>query len=203
MSRLFAVSLVLGLLSTAVRASNPVFGAYPSSQCDTCLDEVYQSCPGDYQTRPYAVCMCAGDGSANFVSCLPYCDGGIDEAGIATSTFYGYCVMFFKELCPTAEQYLDSDIFNKQCSKEAIAAGGIGADEDEDDNVSTAIEIPTQTSGSDSEETGEADETKTEEAKADKTSDAAETSKSTSGATPTAIPALAMIAGLGLQLMNM
>ncbi|KAJ3538107.1 hypothetical protein NM208_g6052 [Fusarium decemcellulare] len=192
MSRLFAVSLVLGLFSTAVRASNPVFGAYPSSQCDTCLDEVYQSCPGDYQTRPYAVCMCAGDGSANFVSCLPYCDGGIDEAGIATSTFLWLL-----------QQYLDSDIFNKQCSKEAIAAGGIGADEDEGDDVSTAIEIPTQTSGSASEETGEADETKTDETKADKTSDASETTKSTSGATPTVIPALAIVAGLGLQLMNL
>lgn len=81
--------------------------------------------------------MCAGDGGTNFVSCLPYCDGGIDEAGIATGAWYNYCVIFFKELCPSAREHMYEDTYNEQCSEEAIAAGGLGEEKsggsDDDD----------------------------------------------------------------------
>lgn len=79
MSCLLALSLALGLLCTLVRASNPVFGAYTSSACDSCLDAVYENCPGYYQDRSYATCMCKGDGGTNFVSCMSYCDPGLNE----------------------------------------------------------------------------------------------------------------------------
>jgi hypothetical protein len=79
--------------------------------------------------------MCAGDGGTNFISCMSSCDAELNEPANASAAFYRYCVMFFKELCVEAEEHLDSETYNKECSKEAIAAGGIGADEDgEDDN---------------------------------------------------------------------
>jgi hypothetical protein len=125
MTRLIIFSLTLSLLLTAVQAANAVFGAYSTPSCEECLDETFQSCPGDYETRSYAECMCAGDGSVTFNSCLSECDTSLNEPANAVANFYGYCVIFFKELCPTAEQYLDDDIFNKQCSPEAIEAGGL------------------------------------------------------------------------------
>lgn len=133
MLRSTVLSLALGLLPL-VQASNPVFGAYQTDSCDACLDQTYESCPGDYKTRSYATCMCAGDGSANFVSCLSSCDPNKNEPAIASSTYYGYCVLFFKELCDGAQEFLSEDIYNKQCSKEAIKAGGIGAKDGDDDS---------------------------------------------------------------------
>jgi hypothetical protein len=132
MTRLTLLPLAVLLFSTAVEAANPLFGAYSTDSCDSCLDETYQSCPGDYKTRPYATCMCAGDGSANFVKCLSYCDVNKNEIAIASSTYYGYCVQFYKELCDGAQQFLSEEIYDKQCSKEAIAAGGIGAKDGDD-----------------------------------------------------------------------
>lgn len=63
------------LLFTAVHAANPIVGAFVTPQCKECLDQAYQSCPGDYLTRQYAECLCAGDGSANLVVCMSQCDG--------------------------------------------------------------------------------------------------------------------------------
>ncbi|KAJ4250126.1 hypothetical protein NW762_011936 [Fusarium torreyae] len=131
MTRLIA-SLALCLLFTAVQASNPVFGGYVSSACDSCLDETYQSCPGDYKTRPYATCMCVGDGSANVVTCLSSCDPGLNEPANVSAAWFRYCILFFKDMCPAAKEYIDTETFDKQCSKEAIAAGGIGEKEDDD-----------------------------------------------------------------------
>jgi predicted SPOUT superfamily RNA methylase MTH1 len=76
--------------------------------------------------------MCGGDGAANFVSCQPYCPAGNDETRIASEAYYGYCVKFIKELCEVAQEFIDEETYAQECSKEAIAAGGIGADEDED-----------------------------------------------------------------------
>lgn len=126
------IFLTLFLLSTTALASNVLFGAYSTDECDACLDQTFQSCPGDYQTRSYATCMCAGDGSANFVSCLSSCDPGLNEPANASATYYGYCLMFFKELCDGGQKFVDNETYNKQCSKEAIKAGGIGADGDDD-----------------------------------------------------------------------
>ncbi|PNP79959.1 hypothetical protein FNYG_06656 [Fusarium nygamai] len=197
MLRSATFSLALGLL-TAVQASNPVFGAYQTDSCDACLDQTYESCPGDYKTRSYATCMCAGDGSANFVSCLSSCDPNKNEPAIASSTYYGYCVLFFKELCDGAQEILSEDIYNKQCSKEAIEAGGIGAKDGDDDSSSE----PSKTKDSSSKETddsGESDEANDSETT--KTSGSAQAT-STSGALATMVPAWAIMAGMGLQLMN-
>lgn len=122
MSRL----LFLSLLASQVLAANPLLGAYPTDECDACMDDVYTSCPGNYQERSYATCMCAGDGSVKFLSCLGSCDPQLNEPVNAASTYYGYCLMFFKELCDGAEGNVDQETYETQCSKEAIAEGGIG-----------------------------------------------------------------------------
>ncbi|KAL3605301.1 hypothetical protein FPOAC2_00244 [Fusarium poae] len=215
-------SIILSLLlSSTALAANPLFGAYSTDQCDKCMDQTYESCPGDYQTRSYATCMCAGDGSANFVSCLSYCDPTLNEPANASATYYGYCLMFFKELCDGARQFVDDETYAKQCSKEAIKAGGIGEKgnggdggdsekesdsngDDDDSDDSTGIVVPTKTNESSSEktnETGESNETDaaTTTGEASKSS---ETAQTTSGAKATAIPAVALFAGLGLQLIN-
>ena len=122
MSRVF----ILSLLASKTLAANPLLGAYPTDQCDACMDEVYTSCPGNYQDRSYATCMCAGDGSTKFVSCLSSCDPTLNEPANASATYYGYCLMFFKELCDGAQEFVDQETYEKQCSKKAIAEGGIG-----------------------------------------------------------------------------
>ncbi|KAF9768035.1 hypothetical protein IL306_014703 [Fusarium sp. DS 682] len=182
--------MALGLL-TAVQASNPVFGAYQTDACDACLDQTYESCPGDYKTRSYATCMCAGDGSANFVSCLASCDPNKNEPAIASSTYYGYCVLFFKELCDGAQQFLSEDIYNKQCSKEAIKEGGIGAKNGGDDD--------SEESDKETDESDKSDEANDSETT--KTSGSAQ-STSTSGALATMVPAWAIMAGMGLHLVS-
>ncbi|GKU22061.1 hypothetical protein FLAG1_10262 [Fusarium langsethiae] len=217
-----AKSIILTLLlSTTVLASNPLFGAYSTDQCDTCLDQTFESCPGDYQTRPYATCMCAGDGSANFVSCLSSCDTSLNEPANASATYYGYCLMFFKELCDGAQQFVDEETYAEQCSEEAIKAGGIGekgndsgddgesdkesdSNGDDDSNEGTGIAVLTKTNESASEktnETGEANETDAATT-TDGSSKTSETAQTTSGARATAIPAVALFAGLGVQFIN-
>jgi hypothetical protein len=215
--------LAVLLLSTAVQAANPVFGAYSTDSCDSCLDETYQSCPGDYKTRSYATCMCAGDGSANFVKCLSYCDASLNEPAIASSTYYGYCVLFFKELCDGAEQFLSEKIYGEQCSKEAIAAGGIGAkdgDDGDDESSKRLVQLVTQsqdrklillnsessepnkTKDSDSMETGEASET-TKTGDASKTAGKSEATQTSNHAIASSVPVWAVVAGVGLHFMNM
>lgn len=122
MSRVF----ILSLLAVQALAANPLLGAYPTDQCDACMDEVYTSCPGNYQERSYTTCMCAGDGSTKFVSCLSSCDPSLNEPANASAAYYGYCLMFFKELCDGAQEFVDQEAYEKQCSKKAIAEGGIG-----------------------------------------------------------------------------
>ena len=70
------------LFSTAL-AATPIWGAFPSSpDCDNCLDQTFASCPGDYMTDAYAMCMCAGDGGTNMVTCSSIC-GVPDNLGIS------------------------------------------------------------------------------------------------------------------------
>lgn len=128
----FIILLALCFLCAAVKASNPVFGGFVSSACDSCLDETYQSCSGDYKTRPYATCMCTGDGSANVMTCLSSCDPEINEPAVVSGAWYRYCVKFFKDFCPASEYYLEAETFDRYCSEEAIAAGGIGKNENGD-----------------------------------------------------------------------
>ena len=127
MARLsFAVILALCLLKTTVQAANPVFGTYSTPSCDACLDQTYLSCPGDYQERSYGQCMCYGDGGTMTAQCLSVCDPGINEPFNVVATWYGYCVIFFKEMCAEAAEYISESRFNSECSEEAIAAGGVG-----------------------------------------------------------------------------
>ncbi|KAF4432131.1 hypothetical protein F53441_13850 [Fusarium austroafricanum] len=184
-STIFSLALSL---CTAVQASNPVLGGYVSGACDSCLDNVYEMCPGDYKTRPYATCMCAGDGSAAFVSCMSQCDPGLNEPANAVTTWYTYCVMFFKDLCDGAQEYLDAEKYNEECSKKAIAAGGIGEKKGEDgDDGSEEPEKPeaNETKGSSPKETGDsASKDEANNSETTKTSDSAKTT-STSGAMAT------------------
>ncbi|KAF5672799.1 hypothetical protein FHETE_3633 [Fusarium heterosporum] len=86
---------------------------YLDSWCKT-HKLTYESYSGDYETRSYATCM--------------------NEPTIVSSTYNGYCVLFCKGLCDGAAEFLIEKIYNEQCSKEAIAAGGIGAKDDSDDD---------------------------------------------------------------------
>ncbi|RGP58702.1 hypothetical protein FLONG3_11415 [Fusarium longipes] len=226
MSRSIILSVLL--LSTTVLASNVLFGAYSTEKCDSCLDQTFESCPGDYKTRSYATCMCAGDGSTNFVSCLSYCDPTLNEPANASATYYGYCLIFFKELCDGAQQFVSEETYARQCSKEAIEAGGrgekggddSGEDEDggsnkKDTNTDTdsekrqvtwirKISKPTKTNQPASSKTDETSEVNDTNA-ATTTNDASktsETAQTTSGAKATAIPAMALFVGLGLQFVN-
>ncbi|KAJ4016327.1 hypothetical protein NW752_003449 [Fusarium irregulare] len=217
MSRIF----LLSLLATQALAANPLLGAYPTDQCDACMDQVYTSCPGNYQDRSYATCMCAGDGSTKFVSCLGSCDPTLNEPANASATYYGYCLMFFKELCDGAQEFVDQETYEKQCSKKAIAEGGIGEkggksddgdkadtgsdDEDAESDESTEIVKPTKTNESASEKTDEANQSnETDEAikTASSSATAALVTTTVSGSRQTAIPAVAILAGLGIQLVN-
>ncbi|KAM0342103.1 hypothetical protein ACHAPU_009717 [Fusarium lateritium] len=204
MRQFTTLSLFVCFLAATVQAANPVFGAYSTDSCDACLDQTYESCPGDYKTRSYATCMCAGDGSANFVTCLSSCDPNKNEPEIASSTYYGYCVLFFKELCDGAQQFLTDKIYSEQCSKEAIAAGGIGAKDDSDDdsdNDKSKSSDPDKTTDSDSEETDDASET-TKTGSATKTGEKAEAAQTSNSAIGVAVTAWAIAAGLAIQLVN-
>ncbi|KAI5456085.1 hypothetical protein BGZ63DRAFT_418111 [Mariannaea sp. PMI_226] len=183
MTRLITVSIALNLLFPAARAANVLFGAYSTASCEECLDQTFESCPGDYTTRSYAECMCAGDGGANFVSCMSECDTELNEPANASSAWYGYCVQFFKEMCPEAEKYLDEEDFNEECSPDAIAAGGLGSSTASETMTSANPTAPTESTS------GTATHSET-------------TAQSTSGAIASAAPALAIIAGLGMQLVN-
>ncbi len=79
------VALAVSLLFTASQAVNPLFLSMGSPQCDRCLDQSYYSCPGDYETRPFAECMCGGDGATLYASeCVPLC---ADATGLGASYF--------------------------------------------------------------------------------------------------------------------
>ncbi|KAF5001615.1 hypothetical protein FGRMN_921 [Fusarium graminum] len=170
MTHLTILSLLVCLLAATVQASNPVFGAYQTDSCNACLDQTYESFPGDYKTRSYATCMCAGDGSANFVTCLSSCGPNKDEPAIASSTYYGYCVLFFKELCDGAEEFLTEKIYNEQCYKGLSPL------------------VSDKTKDSDSEEADEANETlKTDSAT--KMEDRAEATHTSNSAVDVIVPA--------------
>ncbi|KAI6355896.1 hypothetical protein MCOR25_008052 [Pyricularia grisea] len=217
-----ALLLAVSHLATTVSAANMVFGAYGNRNCEACLDKTFQSCPGDYQTRSYATCMCAGNGGANVATCMSgYCDPSFNH--IVVMSWYMYCTMFFKELCPNAREYFDSETWDRLCSPEAVAKGGIGASgsgsgtSDSDSGAgsgSSSSGASSKTkpgvssgSGSTSEEgvaalgTGKASGPEATGAKKD--SSVSSTSSKAVGATATAMQVLGMMAGLGMFVVNM
>ncbi len=118
----FLSFLFVYFLATA-EAANPVFGAYVTPACEACLDAAFSSCPGDYRTRDYAECMCAGKGGAQAISCsAQQCDFTINEdteARIALST---YCVTVLKEVCPSFKDFLPQSVYERHCASTAASA---------------------------------------------------------------------------------
>jgi hypothetical protein len=126
---IISLTLALSLIGTIARAANPVFGTYTTESCDTCLDQIFLSCPGDYDDRSYGTCKCYGDGSNNVNTCLSYCDSSLNEPANVVATWYGFCVIFFKDMCADAANYISQSRFEDECSPEAIAAGGVGEEQ--------------------------------------------------------------------------
>lgn len=58
------------LLLPLASALNNVIIPLPYPECNTCVDSAVNSCPGDYETRAYANCLCAGDGGPRIVNCV-------------------------------------------------------------------------------------------------------------------------------------
>lgn len=157
MTRLMNTLVLAGTLLPVVLAFNEIFGFSPSDPtCTACLDEVFESCPGDYKTRSYATCMCGGVGSTNFVGCTSNsCDPSVNSPNNAARMWYNYCTQFFPaELCPDAEQYMNADIFQDQCSSEAIASGGLGSDEPSETGSTASLTVSSTSSSGASSPTG-------------------------------------------------
>ncbi|KAH8587451.1 hypothetical protein B0O99DRAFT_601618 [Bisporella sp. PMI_857] len=94
--------IISALFSPTNLAENPVFGAYRSPSCDCCLNAAYTTCPGNFQDIDYGQCMC-------------YRAGGSFEAELTAKTWYGYCIIFFPEMCAAAEKYVSPDIWANNC----------------------------------------------------------------------------------------
>ncbi|KAL8366847.1 hypothetical protein RB595_008700 [Gaeumannomyces hyphopodioides] len=122
MTRIFvSLGLALACLSTAATAANNIFSAF-NGNCGKCLDQAYQSCPGDYMTLGFATCMCAGKGGANVNTCLSYCDVSLNEPTNVVNALYMYCAIFFaKDICPAAAQIFSQSTMDRLCSPDAIS----------------------------------------------------------------------------------
>ena len=106
------------LCSTACALNNIWIGtSYP--QCDSCLDQTFLSCPGDYHDVGYAQCMCGGDGGVNMNTCVSVCNGvdalGTNLGSQVAGGWYLYCTIFFKEFCPGAKQFMGAELYEKRC----------------------------------------------------------------------------------------
>ncbi|KAK3313288.1 hypothetical protein B0H66DRAFT_628918 [Apodospora peruviana] len=112
-------------------AANLIWGAFPSHpDCDSCLDQTFDSCPGDYMTEPYAQCMCAGDGATNMVTCTSICGVPDQNLGLTwdesvASGWYTYCIMFYKQLCPAAKEHVTPELY-----EDPARCGGVTVAED-------------------------------------------------------------------------
>jgi uncharacterized membrane protein YgcG len=130
MARLLARFLALALFLGAAQALNPLFLAMGESQCDTCQDDAYNTCPGDYEKQTFAECMCAGDGGKLYVgTCIPLCTAasgfGVDYFA---ATLYSYCIGFFPQLCESAEQAgVSQKLLDKYCGADAGSSSGSGS----------------------------------------------------------------------------
>jgi hypothetical protein len=82
----------LGLFASGAMAANNIFGSFPLyPQCERCLDTVFASCPGFYQDRSYAECMCGGKGGTDFVTCSSVC-GSYDSLA-QRNAIISWCVL--------------------------------------------------------------------------------------------------------------
>jgi hypothetical protein len=120
------IFLALALLTPPLLAQevNMIWASTGASspECRSCLDQAFLSCPGDYQTVSYAQCMCAGDGSANTISCAGVCERAMPGRNLGNQVagaWYNYCTLFFKELCPDAKDFMDEEFYEKRCGPDS------------------------------------------------------------------------------------
>ncbi|KAM3498722.1 hypothetical protein MY10362_007972 [Beauveria mimosiformis] len=108
----------------ATEAANPIFGAFVTPACEACLDAAFTSCPGDYKSRGYAECMCAGEGGIKAISCsTEQCDVSINENTNVAIALATYCVGILKESCPGFKEYLPQSVYDRDCSSSTTATG--------------------------------------------------------------------------------
>lgn len=122
---LLSLILSLSLFQSAALAANPIWAVF-SGNCESCLDSVYSECPSNYRTLTYAQCMCGGQGAKDFVSCSSVCqtyDTSIakNQQRLAITSWYMYCIMFFKGACDEAQALVSPDIWEASCGAAALA----------------------------------------------------------------------------------
>ena len=110
--------LIFTLINTALCQVGYIFLNTQYPDCNSCLDQTGLSCTGHYQSPQYAECMCKGDGSTKVNTCVSVCNS-VDRDGFISSNianqFYGYCVQFFRDMCPDAQGTLQTDIYEENC----------------------------------------------------------------------------------------
>ncbi|OAA38476.1 hypothetical protein BBO_07114 [Beauveria brongniartii RCEF 3172] len=109
----------------ATEAANPIFGAFATPACEACLDDAFDSCPGDYQSRGYAECMCGGiggEGGRKAISCsAQQCDVSINENTNVAIALATYCVGILKEACPGFKEFLPQSVYDRDCASSTTA----------------------------------------------------------------------------------
>ncbi|PKS05165.1 hypothetical protein jhhlp_008533 [Lomentospora prolificans] len=131
--------LASALLPAAVHSLNPLFVNPGYPECGACLDQAYQACPGDYETKPYAECMCGGDGGAVFTNCMPLCNTElILGSEILVPAFYNYCINFFEEYCQSAfDAGVPENIWENSVCVDGGSSSGSGSDSEIDSESSS------------------------------------------------------------------
>ncbi|KAH6696416.1 hypothetical protein BKA61DRAFT_741754 [Leptodontidium sp. MPI-SDFR-AT-0119] len=114
--------LIFTLIHSAVCQVGYIFLSTQYPDCNSCLDQTGLSCTGHYQTPRYAKCMCKGDGFVKVNTCVSVCNS-VDTNGYIASNianqFYGYCVQFYRDMCPEAQGILQTDIYEENCGANA------------------------------------------------------------------------------------
>lgn len=115
--------LAFSLFCSTAYSINMIWIDTAYSACNQCLDQTFSSCPGSYRTASYAQCMCKGDGGVNLVTCVSVCDS-VDRLGTnlgsqQVSGWYGYCTIFFQDMCSDAQPFIYEDSWDKNCNADS------------------------------------------------------------------------------------
>ncbi|PMB69073.1 hypothetical protein BM221_005659 [Beauveria bassiana] len=123
-SSFLSLSFLLSSHFIATEAANPIFGSFVTPACEACLDAAFDSCPGDYKSRGYAECMCAGEGGLKATACAAQrCDHSIYEETNVVIALATYCVGIIKESCPGFKKFLPQSVYDRDCSSSTTATG--------------------------------------------------------------------------------
>ncbi|KAF1734879.1 hypothetical protein CRV24_003797 [Beauveria bassiana] len=123
-SSFLSLSFLLSGHFIATEAANPIFGSFVTPACEACLDAAFDSCPGDYKSRGYAECMCAGEGGHKALACAAQrCDHSINEETNVAIALATYCVGILKESCPGFKKFLPQSVYDRDCSSSTTATG--------------------------------------------------------------------------------